>query len=214
VKRLVVLISGRGSNMSALARACSERRWPARIEAVVASRADSPGLDCARRAGIHAEAIAPVDYPGREAFEAALADRLAAFDADLVLLAGFMRILGDDFVRRHQGRLVNIHPSLLPAYPGMHTHRRALHDGVRIHGATVHLVTPSLDHGPILAQAAVPVLSGDDEARLSARVLRVEHRLYPDVVEWMVQGRVSVRDGRVAIDGVADEARLLFDPSP
>jgi phosphoribosylglycinamide formyltransferase 1 len=209
-----VLISGRGSNLAALVRACNERRWPARIEAVVASRGDAPGLADARASGLRAEVVDPREHPERDAYDAALAARLEAFEPDLLLLAGFMRILGDDFTRRHAGRLVNIHPSLLPAFGGLHTHRRALQEGVRIHGATVHLVTPSLDHGPIIAQAAVPVLSQDDEASLAARVLRVEHRLYPMAVEWLVEDRVAVRDGRVSVEGVADDARLLFDGRP
>lgn len=200
--------------MAALARACVERRWPARIEAVIASRADAPGLADAGRAGLHAESLDPRDHPNRDAFDAALAARLDALEPDLVLLAGFMRILGDDFTRRFAGRLVNIHPSLLPAFPGLHTHRRALQDGVQIHGATVHLVTPSLDHGPIVAQAAVPVLAGDDEARLAARVLRIEHRLYPMAVEWLIEDRVSVHDGRATVAGVTADARLLFDERP
>jgi phosphoribosylglycinamide formyltransferase 1 len=212
VKRLVVLISGRGSNMAALVRACRQRRWSATVEAVVASRADAPGLADARSAGLRTEVLDPREHAGRDAFDAALAERVDAFAPDLVLLAGFMRILGDAFTGRFGGRLVNIHPSLLPAFPGLHTHRRALQAGVLIHGATVHLVTPSLDHGPIIAQGAVPVLPGDDEERLGARVLRMEHRLYPTAVEWLVEGRVSVRDGQVGVDGIG--ARSLFDDRP
>ena len=148
---------------------------------------------------------------GRAAFDAALAGRLDALGADLVVLAGFMRILTDDFVRRHEGRLVNIHPSLLPAFPGLDTHARALAAGVRVHGATVHLVTPALDHGPIVAQAAVPVYDGDDAQRLAARVLEAEHRLYPRALRWLVEDRVRVRDGRVEVDGVTAAERLLWE---
>jgi phosphoribosylglycinamide formyltransferase 1 len=214
VKRLAVLISGRGSNMASIANACRERGWPARIELVLASRDDAPGLGDARALGLRCGCIDHRGHADRETFDRALADSLDAVEPDLVLLAGFMRILGDDFTRRYAGRLLNIHPSLLPAFPGLHTHRRALQEGVQVHGATVHYVTPSLDHGPIVAQAAVPVLPDDDEARLSARVLRAEHRLYPMAVEWIVRDRVALRGGRVGVDGLAPGDRLLFDPNP
>ena len=212
VKTLAILISGQGSNMASLARACVEERWPARVAAVIANREAAPGLALARGLGLHTETLAHASFDGREPFEAALAARLDALGADLVLLAGFMRILGEAFVRRFEGRLVNIHPSLLPAFPGLDTHARAIAAGVRVHGATVHLVTPTLDHGPILAQAAVPVLDGDDAARLGARVLGAEHRLYPTAVRWLVEDRVRVRAGRVEIDGIDASDRLLWEP--
>lgn len=211
VKTLVILISGQGSNMASLARACAEERWPARVAAVIASRESAPGLALARGLGLPAEALPHASFDGRAAFDAALAGRLDALGADLVVLAGFMRILTDDFVRRHEGRLVNIHPSLLPAFPGLDTHARALAAGVRVHGATVHLVTPALDHGPIVAQAAVPVYDGDDAQRLAARVLEAEHRLYPRALRWLVEDRVRVRDGRVEVDGVTAAERLLWE---
>lgn len=214
VKRLVVLISGRGTNMAAIADACRARGWAARIEAVIAARPDAPGLDDALQRGLETAVVDHLDHPDRESYDAALADRIDAYSPDLILLAGFMRILGDRFVQRFDGRLINIHPSLLPSFPGLHTHRRALEAGVRVHGATVHWVTQSLDHGPIIAQAAVPVLTDDDEARLAARVLRLEHRLYPLAVEWLIQGRVSVTDGQVAVQGIDGRARLLFDETP
>jgi phosphoribosylglycinamide formyltransferase 1 len=214
VKKLAVLISGRGSNMLSLVDACRDRGWPARVELVLASRADAPGLGDAREAGIAADVVDHRDHDGRDAFDHALAARLDALSPDLVLLAGFMRILGDAFIRRFAGRLVNIHPSLLPAFPGLHTHRRALEEGVRVHGATVHFVTPSLDRGPIVAQAAVPVLPGDDEARLAARVLRAEHRLYPMAVQWLVEGRVTVRGGVADVEAIDGAERLFFDPRP
>jgi len=210
LKNLAILISGQGSNMSSLVRACRERRWPARVVAVIASREDAPGLALARELGVHAEALPHAAHDGREAFDAALGARLEALGADLVALAGFMRILTDGFVRRFDGRLVNVHPSLLPAYPGLDTHARALADGVRVHGATVHLVTPSLDRGPILAQAAVPVRDGDDAAALARRVLRAEHRLYPDALEWLVEGRVRVAEGRATVEGVDARRRLMI----
>lgn len=211
LKTLAILISGQGSNMASLARACAEEGWPARVAAVLSNRAAAPGLALAREHGLHAEALPHASFERREAFEAALAARLEALGADLVVLAGFMRILGEAFVRRFEGRLVNIHPSLLPSFPGLDTHARAIAAGVRVHGATVHLVTPTLDHGPILAQAAVPVLDGDDAQRLAARVLRAEHRLYPAAVRWLVEDRVRVRDGRAEIDGVDASARLRWE---
>ena len=211
VKKLAILISGRGSNMASLARACEAGRCPARVVAVIASRVNAPGVALARELGLPVEVVPHAAYAEREAFDVALAQRLDALQADLVALAGFMRILGDGFVRRFDGRLVNIHPSLLPSFPGLDTHARALAAGVRVHGATVHLVTPTLDHGPILAQAVVPVRSGDDAASLGARVLRAEHRLYPAAVQWMLEDRVRVSDGRVAIEGVEDSARLMWE---
>jgi len=211
VKNLVILISGHGTNMASLARVCVERRWPARIAAVIANREQAPGVGLARSLGLPTQVLAHAAFDGRDAFDEALADRLVALRADLVVLAGFMRILTDRFVRRFEGRLVNIHPSLLPSFPGLDTHARALAAGVRLHGATVHLVTPTLDHGPILAQAAVPVRDGDDAATLAARVQRVEHRLFPAAVQWLVEDRVSVREGRVCIEGVPDAERLLLE---
>ena len=183
----------------------------ARIAAVVSNRADAPGLAVAAGLGLEAEVVPHGAFAGREAFDAALDARLRARRVDLVVLAGFMRILTDGFVRAWEGRMVNVHPSLLPAFPGLDTHARALAAGVRVHGATVHLVTPTLDHGPILAQAAVPVLDGDDAPTLAARVLRAEHRLLPAAVRWLVEDRVTVADGRATIAGVPDAARLLWE---
>ncbi len=197
--------------MDSLATACRDEAWPATIAGVISSRAEAPGLATARRLGLPTEVIAPADHPGREAFDAALADRLDAFGADLVVLAGFMRILGDAFVTRFASRLVNIHPSLLPAFPGLDTHARALRAGVRLHGATVHLVTPTLDHGPILAQGAVPVRDDDDPPALAERVLRLEHRLYPAAVRWLVEDRVSLEGGRVRVRGVNDAQRMVWE---
>src|SRR6187455_1010477 len=177
MKQIVILISGRGSNMEAIVRACADERWDARIAAVVSNRADAAGLAFARERGIATEVV---DHR-----------------ADVVALAGFMRILGVAFVRRFDGRLVNVHPSLLPAFPGLETHRRAIEAGCKASGASVHFVTAELDHGPIIAQAVVPVLAGDDEAALSARVLAQEHRLYPRAIAWLVEGRLESRDGVV-----------------
>ncbi len=216
MKDLVVLISGRGSNMVAIAHACRDERWPARIAAVIASRPDAPGLAAARELGLPTEALDARAYPQRAAFDEELARRIDAHAPALVALAGYMRILGGAFVDRYAGRLVNIHPSLLPAFPGLHTHRRALAAGVKLHGATVHLVARELDAGPIVAQAAVPVLTGDDEDSLAARVLQAEHRLYPMALRWFVEERVHVEDGRVRLRDSADAAQAIaccFPPS-
>jgi phosphoribosylglycinamide formyltransferase-1 len=211
LKTVAILISGQGSNMASLVRASRDERWPARIAAVIANRAQAPGLDVARELDVPVDVVPHAAHGGREAFDAALAARLEALGADLVVLAGFMRILTEGFVRRFAGRLVNIHPSLLPAFPGLDTHARALAAGVRVHGATVHLVTPTLDHGPILAQAAVPVLDGDDTATLAARVLAAEHRIFPMAVRWLLEDRVRVVGERAEIDGVPACDRLLWE---
>ncbi len=211
MKNLAILISGQGSNMASLACACRERRWPARIATVISNSETAPGVGLARSLGLPVEVLSHRAFGSREAYDTALAGRLEALSVDLVALAGFMRILGDAFVRRFEGRMVNVHPSLLPAFPGLDTHARALAAGVRVHGATVHLVTPALDHGPILAQAAVPVSDGDDPARLAARVLRAEHRIYPAAVQWLLEGRVRVEDGVARVDGVDETERLVWE---
>lgn len=211
MKTVAILISGQGSNMASLARACRDGGWPARVGVVISNRAAAPGLDLAAGMGLETEVIPHGAHAGREAFDAALDARLRARGVDLVVLAGFMRILTDGFVRGWAGRMVNVHPSLLPSFPGLDTHARALAAGVRVHGATVHLVTPTLDHGPILAQAAVPVRDGDDPPTLAARVLRAEHRILPAAVRWLVEDRVRVVDGRAIVDGVTDGERLLWE---
>ena len=196
-KRIVILISGRGSNMEAIVQRCAQQCWPAQVVAVVANRADAAGLTFAAAHGI---ATAVVDHkvqPTREAFDAQLADVIDSHGPDLVVLAGFMRILGSAFVQRYEGRLLNIHPSLLPAFPGLHTHRRALHAGCKAVGATVHLVTDQLDHGPIVMQSVVPVRPGDDEHMLAARVLATEHVIYPQSVRWFVEGKLRLQGGLV-----------------
>ncbi|NTV96362.1 MAG: phosphoribosylglycinamide formyltransferase [Thiobacillus sp.] len=201
MKNIVILISGRGSNMEAIVRA----QIPgARIAAVIANRPDAAGLAFAAAHAIPAIVVDHKAYPSREAFDAALAERIDALAPDLVVLAGFMRVLTDGFVARYAGRLLNIHPSLLPSFPGLHTHQRALEAGVRVHGTTVHFVTPTLDCGPIVVQAVVPVLSGDDETTLSARVLVQEHRIYPQAVRWFVEDRLTLTNtGRVQVRGEA-----------
>lgn len=195
VPRVTVLVSGRGSNLAALLAAQRDGRLGGAVTAVIGNRPGIRAFDIAAGDGVATTMIDDRAFATRDAFDAALADAVDATAPDLVVLAGFMRILAPAIVARHDGRMLNIHPSLLPAYPGLHTHRRALADGVRIHGCTVHFVTPALDHGPIVAQGAVPVLDGDDEGTLAARVLRVEHRLLPAAVRAFCEGRLVI-DGR------------------
>ena len=180
--RVGILISGRGSNMAALIEAARRQDYPAEIAIVISNKADSAGLERARAAGVEAIALSAKAYPDRDAFEAAIDVELRGRGAEVVCLAGFLRILGRTFVERWQGRMINIHPSLLPAYKGLHTHERALADGASEHGCTVHLVTPELDAGPILARARVKILPGDDAETLGARVLEQEHRIYPEAL--------------------------------
>ena len=197
MKNIVILISGQGSNMEAIVRACSAERWDARIAAVLSNRADAAGLVFARAQGIATAVVDHKAFESRAAFDDELARTIETFAPDVVLLSGFMRILGDAFVARFEGRMVNVHPSLLPAFTGLHTHRRAIEAGCKVAGATVHFVTPELDFGPIIAQAAVPVLPGDTAASLAARVLEREHLMYPRAVGWLVQGQLRVTDGVV-----------------
>ena len=206
MKRIVILISGRGSNMEAIVRQCELESWPAQVVAVIANRAQAAGLQFARAHGIATVVVDHQAFASRDAFDAALAETIDAQRADLVLLAGFMRILGAGFVRRYEGRMLNIHPSLLPAFTGLHTHRRALEAGCKVSGATVHFVTPDLDHGPIVLQSIVPVLPGDTEAALAARVLATEHRIYPLAVSWFVRGQLRF-DGALVrqVDGAAQQ---------
>jgi phosphoribosylglycinamide formyltransferase-1 len=199
MKNIVILISGRGSNMEAVVRAAQAEQWPARIAAVISNRADAKGLAFAAGRGIATAVVANQDYPTRAEFDAALQAAIDAFAPDLVVLAGFMRILTPPFVAHYAGRMLNIHPSLLPAFPGLATHRQALAGGVAEHGATVHFVTAELDHGPIVAQATVPVLPGDTEETLSARVLVQEHLLYPRAIRHFVEGALSIEQGQVRV---------------
>jgi phosphoribosylglycinamide formyltransferase-1 len=212
MKNIVILISGRGSNMEALVAARDAGTLPVNIAAVISNRPAAQGLETAEKAGITAHYIDHKAFAERNAFDAALAECIDGFAPDLVVLAGFMRILSDGFVRHYAGRLMNIHPSLLPAFPGLHTHRRALEEGVRIHGCTVHFVTPALDHGPVIIQAAVPVLDSDDEATLAARVLRQEHRIYAQAVRWFAEGRLRLDDGRVRLAGELADGAVLVSP--
>lgn len=209
--RIAVLISGRGSNMAAIARACAEGRIAGRIALVVADRADAVGSTLARGLGLPTATVARAEHATRPAFELALQNELDATGADLVVLAGFMRILGDDFVRRWLGRMLNIHPSLLPLHRGLHTHRRALAAAERWHGASVHFVTPELDGGPVVLQGRVPVLAGDDETSLSARVQRCEHRIYPTTVQWYASGRLAWSSAGPLLDGRALAEPIMED---
>jgi len=205
MKRIVILISGRGSNMQAIVEAARAERWPAEIAAIVSNRADAAGLAFASAHGIPSTVVASKAYSDRQAFDAALVSAIDAYTPDLVVLAGFMRILTPGFVEHYAGRLLNIHPSLLPSFPGLDTHRRALDAGVKLHGATVHFVNAELDGGPIALQAAVPVLDDDDEERLAARVLRQEHLIYPRAVRAFVEGRLTLQDGRARLRDAAIE---------
>ena len=204
MKKIVILISGRGSNMEAMLAA----QLPVDIAAVISNRADAQGLLTAQRAGIATAVVDHRQHASRQAFDLELAATIDRFAPDLVVLAGFMRILTPEFVAHYDGRLLNIHPSLLPSFPGLHTHQRALDEGVRIHGCTVHFVTADLDHGPIVAQVAVAVRPDDSEASLAARVLAEEHRLYPQAVRWFAEDRLRLRDGRVEINAAAYDGGL------
>ena len=205
---VVVLISGRGSNMQALL----EAGLP--VSAVISNRADAKGLENASARGVATRVIEHRGYAAREAFDAALADAIDGFAPRLVALAGYMRILTPAFVARYAGRLMNIHPSLLPAFPGLDTHARALAAGVKLHGCTVHFVTAELDHGPVIVQAAVPVFAGDDEASLAARVLAAEHRIYPAAVRWFLEDRLRVEGQRVIGRGLSESENTLISPDP
>ncbi len=208
-KKIVILISSRGSNMQALL----EANLPCPIAAVISNRADAHGLKIAKSHGIPTAIVQHQDYADRASFDAALAEVIDRYAPDVVVLAGFMRILTDGFVERYRGKLINIHPSLLPAYPGIDTHERALQDGVRIHGCTVHFVTPDLDNGPIIIQAAVPVLRDDTPQTLADRVLHEEHRIYPQAIRWLCRNQVWLdENGRVAGDRMEQPGTALISP--
>lgn len=198
--RVVVLISGRGSNLAAIMDAIDRQTLPVDIEAVISNRREAPGLDLAANAGIPAHVLDHRRYGDREAFDKALAELIERYRPDLVVLAGFMRILTGAFVQRFAGRLINIHPSLLPRLRGLDTHARAIAEGCREHGASVHFVTEELDGGPVILQARVPVLPDDTPEALAARVLEQEHRIYPEALRMIAEGRVHLREGRVEIE--------------
>lgn len=200
MKKLVVLISGNGSNLQSLIDACASGRIAGEIVAVFSNRAAAFGLTRAREAGIPAQVLTASDFSSREAFDHQLMREIDAFTPDLVVLAGYMRILSHDFVAHYHDRLLNIHPSLLPKYPGLHTHRQVLQNGDSEHGTSVHFVNDELDGGPIVLQAKVPVFAGDDEDQIQARVQHQEHAIYPLAVSWFVDGRLTMRNGQAWLD--------------
>jgi phosphoribosylglycinamide formyltransferase-1 len=208
---LVVLISGYGSNLQAILDAAGAGAMPVRVKAVVSNRPDARGLDRARRAGVPAISVETESGQTRAAYDAALQAAIEPHDPDLIALAGFMRILTPAFVNAWAGRMLNIHPSLLPRYRGLHTHRRALEAGDDWHGASIHYVTEELDGGPVVRQVRVPVRPGDDEARLAARVQREEHRIYPEVIGWVASGRLAWRSGRPWLDGRVMDGPVVSD---
>jgi phosphoribosylglycinamide formyltransferase 1 len=192
MKNIVILISGRGSNMEAITRACTQEQWPARVAAVISNKPTASGLAFAAHLGIATAVVEHKQFPTREAFDAELARVIDTFQPDVVVLAGFMRILTEGFVQHYSGRLLNIHPSLLPSFGGLDTHARAIEAGCKVAGATVHFVTPALDHGPIVMQAVVPVLPADTPDTLAERVLSQEHLIYPRSVRWFVEGQLRI----------------------
>lgn len=209
-----VLISGRGSNMAALIEAAKAADYPAEIALVVSNVADAPGVTVARQAGVATAIVSHRGQPDRETFDRAVSAELEQRGVELVVLAGFMRIFSPWFPERWKDRLINVHPSLLPAFKGLRVQQQAIDAGARVSGCTVHFVTADLDGGPIIAQAAVPVLAGDTADSLAARILRQEHRLYPLVVRWIAEGRVTTENGRVQVAGVPAGATLLFSTEP
>ena len=210
MKKIVILISGRGTNMQAIL----EARLPLTVAAVISNDAAAGGLATAQKHGVPTQIVDHRAFADRAAFDKALAAAIDAYSPDLVVLAGFMRILTAEFVEHYRGRILNIHPSLLPSFTGLHTHRRALEAGVKAHGCSVHFVTPELDHGPIVAQAVVPVLENDTEDRLAARVLEQEHRIYPQAVEWFCAGRLTITPhGTVLLKAALDADGALLSPA-
>ncbi len=197
---IVSLISGRGSNFEAIYKAAKAKSWDVRFTGLIANQPEAKGLEFAKSVGIPTAVIHHRSYPSREAFDEALMQQIDAFGADLVVLAGFMRILTPGFIEHYEGRMMNIHPSLLPRFPGLHTHERALEAGDRVHGATVHFVSAGVDEGPIICQSEVPVLPTDTPSELAARVLKTEHQIYPLAVEWFIQGRLQIAGNRVSVD--------------
>lgn len=217
---MVVLVSGRGSNLQAIIDAVHDGRLPADIHAVISSEPGTPAMARARTAGIPNHVVNHRDFPARELFDQALIQRVDSYQPRLVVLAGFMRILSESFINHYSGRLINIHPSLLPDFPGLNTHARALQSGVKSHGASVHFVTPEVDGGPVIIQSAVPVLPDDTPEILAERVLAEEHRIYPLAIRWFLDGRLSIEGGRVLLDGEhrpeqgLDRQRITHNDSP
>ncbi len=202
MKNIVVLISGNGSNLQAIIDACKQKKINGTIRAVFSNKADAFGLERAREANIPAHALLASQFASREAFDRELMQEIDAYAPDIVVLAGYMRILSPAFVAHYTGRLINIHPSLLPKYPGLHTHRQVLENGDDVHGTTVHFVTDELDGGPVILQAQVPVFEGDTEEDVTARVQTQEHAIYPLVVSWFVDGRLAMQENKAWLDGI------------
>lgn len=201
MKKIVILISGRGSNMQAIVQASQSQQWPAQIAAVISNKPDAAGLAYAASQGIPTMVVESKTFPNRESFDTALMQAIDSFHADLVVLAGFMRILTPQFVQYYENRIMNIHPSLLPSFVGLHTHQQALDAGVKFHGATVHFVTAELDHGPIIDQACVRIEQGDTEDTLAQKLLVKEHQIYPRAVRLFVEGKLVVEGNRVIVNG-------------
>jgi phosphoribosylglycinamide formyltransferase-1 len=211
VLKLAIMISGRGSNMEAVARACRVRSIPASVAVVVSDRADAGGLAMARELGIETAVLERKAFPDRAAFEHALVEQIEAHGAEIIVLAGFMRVLSPELASRYEGRLINIHPALLPKHRGLHTHARVLEAGDREHGASVHFATAELDGGPVVLQSRIAVRPGENESELAARVLKTEHVILPRVIGWLAEGRLTWREGRVFLDGKALEAPVVED---
>jgi phosphoribosylglycinamide formyltransferase 1 len=210
MKRIVILISGRGSNMQAVL----EAKLNAKVAAVISNNPTAKGLKAAHDAGVDTNVVDHRDHSDRASFDRALAVTIAAYEADLIVLAGFMRILTKEFIDRFSGRIMNIHPSLLPAFPGLDTHRRAIEEGVKLHGCTVHFVTPAMDHGPIIIQSAVPVMPDDDQTSLAARVLEQEHAVYPQAIRWFLDGQLAIEGNRVRVSADCRHAGTITVPLP
>lgn len=210
--KIAVLISGRGSNLQALIDACAKDDFPAKIVLVLSNKADAQGLHRAAQAGIATAVLNHKDYADREAFDQAMSERLEVADVDLICLAGFMRLLSDGFVKHWRDKVINIHPSLLPAFKGLHVHEQAIEAGVRFSGCTVHVVRPAMDEGPIIAQAVVPVLKGDSADDLAARILVQEHRIYPMAVRLIAEGRLRISAERAIIDAPGPKAEAMINP--
>ncbi len=202
MKNIVVLISGNGSNLQAVIDACENGSIEGKVSAVFSNKADAYGLERAKRSGIDARAVSHKDFESREAFDLALMGEIDQYQPDLIILAGYMRILSEEFVRHYMGKMINIHPSLLPKYPGLHTHQRAIDAGDEEHGTSVHFVTEELDGGPVILQAKVPVFENDSADALAERIQTQEHRIYPLVAQWFVTNRLTMQDDKAVLDGL------------
>jgi phosphoribosylglycinamide formyltransferase-1 len=209
MKKIVILISGRGSNLESILQNQRLKGWPAQVVQVISNRPDALGIEVAKKFGVPVTVFDHSLFENRELFDEAILQKTMSFEPDLVVLAGFMRILSKDFVAAFQGKLINIHPSLLPSFPGLKTHSRAIQTGVKWHGATVHFVTEDLDVGPIIIQGIVPVLPSDSESNLAKRVFQVEHIIYPKAIEWFILGRIALDQGSVRVEPSEEQSYIL-----